>query len=529
MTKKPKLLIVDDKLANLITLEGILSDLDVEFVRSLNGNEALSLTLDHEFALALIDVEMPGMDGYELVEILRNYKQTKYLPVIFVSAVYSDEYYIRKGIGVGAVDFIVKPIKSPLLIGKVKIFIDLYNNQNQLKQLLAEKETTAAELLKAKEKAEYATYSKSIFLANMSHEIRTPLNGIIGMSEILSKTELTDKQSEFLSSIKLSGEDLLIIINDILDFSKIEAGQLQIENISFSIHEQTTNVFKVLQLKADEKNINLEFIIDKNVPEFIFSDPLRIKQILINLINNAIKFTEKGDVKLKVSVLIGLDNQLFLKFQIIDTGIGISKENIKKMFQEFTQADSSTTRKHGGTGLGLTISKKLTELMGGEVGLTSEVGVGSTFSFTIKTSVGKKPKEDLKTKSKLTLPKNLKILLVEDNLINQKVSSIMIKQIGFPCDIAANGEVAVLMHKENKYDIIFMDILMPVMDGMEATQQIRKWDLKNNISENTTIIALTANAFKDDIEKYLNHGMDHYLSKPLRIKDVQRVLSILYK
>lgn len=528
MNEKPKILIVDDKLANLIALEKVLQELDVQFVRALSGNEALKLTLHHEFALAIVDVQMPDMDGYETVELLRSAKRTQYVPVIFVSAIYSDEFYIKKGIDVGAVDFITKPIKSIILIGKVRIFIELYNQQTLLKVLLKEKEIAADELRRQKEKAEYATYSKSIFLANMSHEIRTPLNGIIGMSEILSKTELSKEQQEYLSAVKLSGEDLLIIINDILDFSKIEAGQLQIEEIPFSLRLQIENVFKMLQLKADEKNISLVLDIKSNVPKYINSDPIRIKQILINLLNNAIKFTEKGSVKLEVSLKEENGKDIFICFKIIDTGIGIDESKTENMFAEFTQADSSTTRKHGGTGLGLTISKKLSELMGGKIGLESEIGAGSTFWFTIKTTISNKPSDNELIDETIELPSNIKILLAEDNLINQKVSSIMIKQIGYECDIAANGNEAYNMYIKNNYDVIFMDILMPIMDGMEATNKIREWESENNMSKKCIIIAQTANAFKEDIRNYLSNGMNYYVSKPLRTRDLTNVLLQIY-
>ncbi|MCF8347409.1 MAG: response regulator [Bacteroidales bacterium] len=528
MDAKPKILIVDDKLANLISLEKVLCDLEVDFVRALSGNEALKQTLHHDFALAIVDVQMPDMDGYETVELLRSGKRTRYLPIIFVSAIYSDEFYIRKGIDAGAVDFITKPIKSPMLIGKVRIFIELYMQQMQLKKLLAEKEENALELIKAKEKAEYATYSKSIFLANMSHEIRTPLNGIIGMSEILSETELTELQLDYLHSIKLSGEDLLVIINDILDFSKIEAGQLQTESISFSLVKQINNVFKVLQLKANEKGIKLDMHMGQDVPEYIKSDPLRIKQILINLLNNAIKFTEKGGVSLRLSTTKQTPDEIILKFEIIDTGIGLSPEHQGNMFKEFTQADSSTTRKHGGTGLGLTISKRLAELLGGEIGLESEWGKGSTFWFTIVAQQGEQPAGAEKLPTGTVLPMSLKILLAEDNLINQKVSSIMLNQIGLSCDIANNGEEAVAKHQENKYDIILMDILMPVMDGMQATMEIRTREKNQGVAKGVKIVALTANAFQQDINNYLQNGMNYYLSKPMRKNELLLLLNEVF-
>ncbi len=526
MNDKPKILIVDDREENLVALEKLLGDFNVEMIRAFSGNEALVNTLLHDFALAIIDIQMPEMDGYETVELMRQEERTKYLPVIFVSAIYKDDFYIIKGIETGAYDFISKPIVPEILRGKVKVFLDMYKQKRELERM-------NDELKIAKDKAEMATHTKSLFLASMSHEIRTPLNGIIGMVNIMKDTKLAKEQQEYLEIINISGNNLLSIINDILDFSKIESGQVKLENITFNLYKEIDDIIRLLSLKAKEKRLNMITNIQRSVPKFIKGDPLRLKQIIINLINNAIKFTPSGIITLKINKLqqknikrSSRNKHVKLMFRVIDTGIGISEEGKSRLFKVFSQTESSTSRKYGGTGLGLAISKNLSKMMNGEIGVESEEGVGSKFWFTAEFEKSEGTPKEMEEKFEMEQKtKNiLNILLVEDNVINQKVALFNLKKLGHHVDVAENGKIAFEKFKKNKYDLILMDVLMPVMDGVEATHKIREFEKITDASKRINIIAMTAMALKGEREKLIAEGMDNYISKPFKPEELMKML-----
>lgn len=388
------------------------------------------------------------------------------------------------------------------------------DTQKWLRDKVKEK---TAELEQEMERAENSERAKEQFLANMSHEIRTPLNAILGMTRLLLDKEPRSDQMRYLNAIRESSDNLLVIINDILDLSKIEAGKVRFEEISFRLQDRIDTVLNTMQFTADEKRLDLKSDFADGLPTAVKGDPYRLNQVLINLVGNALKFTEKGSVRISVRELKRQDDKVDIQFEVTDTGIGIGKDKLQHIFDMFTQESSSTTRKFGGTGLGLAICKRLVELQGGDIEVESEPGKGSTFRFYVPYTISDDTSSDLNRSDAIEADKDLsglRILLAEDNEFNKMVAVDTLEELipGVQVDTAITGKEAVELALKNSYHVVLMDIQMPEMDGYEATRLIRSYS--NERINSVPIIAMTASVIKSEVDKCYESGMNDFVGKP---------------
>jgi PAS domain S-box-containing protein len=627
------ILIVDDKEENIIALEALLKRSDIKLFSTTSPNEALRIAWENPIAIALVDVQMPEMDGFELVEMLKSNPRTRDILVIFVTAISKEAKYAVKGLGTGAVDYLYKPLDPYITSAKVDSFIQLARSQEEIKikneelqdyalvvknsadiicaidaksyriesinpavervlgfkpdevlgksiidlaaksdknkirnkldeiavnntgtlsfecqfetfskrvtwvecrmayrtktifiniSDISPQKSFQEQLIKSKEAAEYGKKVKENFLANMSHELRTPINGIVGLTNMLRNTPMDDQQNSMLDLLEVSSQSLLGVINDVLDLSKIEAGKFSIVRTPNDIRKLVKSVFDLMKFKADEQNIELLLEADENLPQYIMIDSLRFNQIMMNLLSNAIKFTERGHVKLKVTVQHKHRDQVKLKFSIEDTGIGIASDRLSKIFESFEQAENDTSIKYGGTGLGLTIVKKLVELKGGELTVSSQIGKGSIFNVTNWFAIANEPVHDGKPAApkKLSGFPQLNVLVAEDNLVNQFMLSKILRDWEVNVEVVDNGRKVLEKLSSKEYDLILMDTHMPEMNGYQTAKAIRL-DFEEP-KRSIPILSLSAASFDYEQQQALSSGMNDVLPKPFQAHELHQ-------
>lgn len=513
LTDKINLLIVDDNADNIMALEESLEREELNIFTTTSPRNVIQTCIDKDISIALIDVKMPEMDGFELLDMIKNNPLTEHIMVILITGYSMSSDHVVKGLSKGAVDYLFKPLDLYITIAKVNSLIALVNHQKEIKKKNKELETYQVELYKAIEQKEKSRIVKENFLANMSHEIRTPLNAIIGLTHLLKNSPINKDQQEMIRLMGFSSNALLGIVNDILESAKIDAGKVEIVRTKTNIINLIETICDLTRPMANEKGLNLICDIDAKVPAMVMVDSLRLNQILMNLINNAIKFTPAGSINIKLKLLEKNDKNVLLEFIVKDSGIGIPKSSIDRIFSRFEQVEDKTWQKFGGTGLGLAIVKKLIKLKGGTLNVESDVGIGTTFSFSNYYELAdediKKPDDHLPGPEKLD---DILILLVDDNAINQFIVVEMLKEWNIKVDVADNGLEAFEKLKKNNYTLILMDTHMPVMNGNDATRKIRKE--MGPSKKDIPIISFSASVIEREKAEAKKAGVDDFIEKP---------------
>ncbi|MBF0213686.1 MAG: response regulator [Magnetococcales bacterium] len=506
----PRILIVDDEQHNLQVLGHALKYLAQVFVAT-SGEQALRIlaTAPHP-EMILLDVVMPHLTGFDVCRRIKEQPLLAEIPVIFITAMDSEQDE-AKGFVLGAVDFITKPIRPAIVAARVSTHLTLQARKRAL--------------IQARLDAEEANKTKSAYLATMSHEIRTPLNGMIGMAELLAELDMADPGREYVQSLLTAGRSLLSIIDDVLDYSKIEADRLLLESIPVDPHALLRDLSWLFKGFAGKREIDFHPSIADNLPDWILGDPTRLRQILVNLLSNAVKFTPKGRVTLSATPLSDPTMGRVIRFEVRDTGVGISQEQFARLFQAFEQADRSTSRRYGGSGLGLAITRKLVELMHGRIEVESTPGVGSRFVVLLPMVICDPPERSAADASLLEDPgfaRGARILVAEDDPINRAVLRGMLKRFDLHVEFAESGRQALEILERSSFDLIFMDCQMPEMDGYAACRAIRERESRQD--RHLPIVAMTAYALQEDRERCLAAGMDDYLAKPVTRRGIQSAI-----
>jgi signal transduction histidine kinase len=538
--KTSSILYVDDEESNLRIFKSSFRRHYTIFT-AISGKEGLEILENNDIQLVISDQKMPEMTGVEFLErVSENFPNT----VRIILTAYSDTEDIMRAINkCGIFRYLVKPWNKDEMLLTIDKALETYSLRTENRQLVnalksanedleskvkertSELMATNEDLKKAKEQAEAATKTKEQFLSTMSHEIRTPLNAIIGMTHLLKNDSLEGEMAENIEILEFSAQNLLSLINSVLDISKMEAGKMAFEQANFDLPVLIQNTVEIFKARAEEKNIFLRSNVDKNIPKSLLGDSTRLSQILNNLIGNAIKFTDEGTVTVTVRLLHHKTEKVELLFAVSDTGIGISSEKINAIFEDFSQAEEDTSRKYGGTGLGLAITKQLVELQGGTINVMSTMMVGSTFSFQLGFKIGKIPAitANLLDATNIKNLKGVHILIVEDNKVNQILVRKFLNNWGASYQIAENGQIAVDLFKEHNFDVVLMDLQMPVMDGYESASQMRL--LEQDSNKFTPIIALTASTLLNERERIVQVGMNDFLSKPFNPNELYQKIA----